>query len=251
MYTDLLKEGATIIEFPISPIMAGITTTLFGDFRPENLDTERRIKVLQELVGASCHGQLIPDHGTKIAKFITGCADEAAIGDAVIYGNDKIGYLAIVHCSWITLSKGILYKTIERLDKINFWDFGQSPQAFIYPGICQLCYEVSHDVVKELLFGNIYNHPYFQFIDKHHWLLNLSGYIRHQLIEIVMRPQGIRTIATCSAHSRNYDQYLFYSHRARQEKERNAIFAKLPDDDKLIIATTGDCPYVIFWALPK
>lgn len=247
-----LSHNNQIVEFPMLPITAGITTNRLNSFKSDDPGARGRINILQDLTGAKCHGQLIPNHGVSIPKFITRWADETAHGDATIYGNEEIGYLVMVHCSWITLSKDILFRIFRKLETTGFWNLG-NVQAFIYPGICQACYEVGLDVLNKLMRGDICTVPYFQYLDNDKWLLNLSGYIRAILITGININDNIKTIPTCSAHSimEVTQRPVFFSYRARQDCERNAIFAKLPDDDKLIFSTTGDCPYVLIWALPK
>lgn len=251
MHNDLLKCDNQIVSFPNLPITAGVTTNLMGDFKSTNPGSEERIKNLQNITYANCHGRLIPNHGTDIVKFIPQHTDESFHGDACIYGNDQIGYLCLVHCSWITLKKGIIYLSLKKINQLGCY-----PQkAFIYPGICQICYEV--DSLLRDKFNLIHNYgACFKSLRKDHWLLDLYNLISGILTEHGIS-SGINTIASCSAHSTmevtaiKVKQPAFFSHRARQDERRNAIFAKLPGDDKLIISTTGDCPYVIFYCLPK
>ena len=256
MDTDLLKYDKQIVKFPNLEITAGITSNVMGSFRSDDSDSENRIKRLKAITNTSYYGQLIPNHNTEISKFSVERHDQTASGDAVIYGNKQIGYIVIIHCSWITLAKEIIYLTLKRLHDTEFCDFGKL-QAFIYPGICQSCYEVGPDVREKLMSGNIYQNPYFQFLSKNKWLFNLSSKIRSTLISNMIKPEYIQTISSCSAHTRFpvdgsvvEDNYVLYSHRARQDTARNAIFTKLPEDDKVILTTTGDCPYVILYALP-
>jgi len=258
VHTDLLKHDNRIIEFPHLSITAGITTTLMGDFKSSSNNVGKHIEILKNIYGAKYHKQLVPVHGTDKKSFTTGNGNESKEGDIVIYGNENIGYLCIVHCSWITLAANIFDDVLDALNKISFWFLKPQQKTFIYPGICQICYEVSKDVANKLVIGSVLHNQNFELLDVDHYLLNLSGFIRTRLIKMGVGPD-ITTIPTCSAHTRFSDTtslignegHLFYSHRARQEKERNVIFAKLPGDDNLITTTTGDCPYVIFYSPPN
>lgn len=254
MKLDLSHYG--IIEFPHLPIMAGITTNLMGDFKTGSYDIKKRIEVLQNIYGVKYCKQLVPVHKINVVNFTTDSGDELKHGDAMIYGNEGVGHLCFVHCSWITLAADILDNVMYALEKKDFWCFSSKQKVFIYPGICQSCYEVGEEVIDKLYYED--DHPHFEFIGNNKFLFNLSGYIRTELIEGGINSQSISTIPACSAHTNLSDTTsltacngsIFYSHRARQEKERNAIFARLPGDDNLIIATTGDCPYLIFYSPP-
>ncbi len=251
-------SNTEIIKFQNLSISAGVTTTLLGNFKPGSPNLRQHIRTLQDLTNTNCYTQLIPEHKTKIPRFITtNHANKSTTGDAIIYGNKKIGYLCLIHCSWITLSENILYHAFEQLDRIGFWHYGHELNIFIYPGICKTCYEVGDAVTDELLSGNIYSHPHFQFLEKGRWLFDIAAYIKHGIMNMTVCKR-LMTIPTCSAHSRfedtnskiDYEGYLFYSYRARQDIKRNAIFAKLPKDDRLIFSITGDCPYILLYALP-
>jgi hypothetical protein len=248
-----LSHDKQVVLFPNLPITAGITTNLMGNFKSTAPGSESHIKILQHLTGTNCHGQLIPNHGTDISRFITGMTNEAVVGDATLYGNEQIGYFALIHCSWKTLGKFIISKAVTRM--ISYFSIvPNSMCAFIYPGICKTCYEVGPEVTNRLL--NEQSKHFFQQISETRCLFDLSSYIQQQLMFVGINMNRVYTTPTCSAHSTmevtsiKVKQPSFFSYRARQDSGRNAIFAKLPNDDKLILSTTGDCPYVILYALP-
>jgi hypothetical protein len=251
MKIDLLENGE-VIRFNGLPIIAGVTTTRFGNFRSSDLNFKKRTEELAEFFEAELYSVLVPNHGTIIKTGYSRNGNEALVGDCIIYLDGLGGVLALIHCSWATLSKGILENSLAIYSEMARGIVGET-KAFIYPGICEKCYEVD-----DLVLNSFKDYDRKSFVDgkKGHYNFSLSNCILNRLKRQGFSEKNLQIGYTCSAHQIFYEkqsllvrEFVFYSYRARKEMERNAVFVKIPGDNRLLLSSTGDCPYVILYKL--
>ena len=245
----LLNKGIVLLEK--NPVLFGISTREYGSFRASDLFFKAKLEAIKLSTETEYYSFVKAEHST-ITHRVKGNSNEMFDGDAITYRSEK-GFLALVHCSHITLGKNILQESFSALPGFK------NIHAVIYPGICQNCYEVQKDVydkfVKESYKTN-FRHFCKNGID--HWLLDLRGLINTQLLELGLNNENIISFDMCSAHSSlpevdteiltpRTTETSFFSYRKRKEMNRNLVFARLTSSKRLICANTGDCPYVLFY----
>lgn len=252
----VLCQNAEIASFINLPIIAGITTSRLGNFHSDEPNIEDNYRTLLKKFNCSSFVQMVPNHGENVlnpSNYYCGDSANFLDGDGIIYGDSTAGYLALAHCSWKTLAEDIIEKTAKHL---YLWTMKpiENFSAFIYPGICQDCYEVGADVYDKFSGYERFCKPH----SKEKWLMNLAGIIQQKLISNGILPKNIISVEFCSAHStlaqlncsKQFgfsDEPVLYSYRRRCDEKRNIIFASLPGWPCLVSSTTGDCPYVIFY----
>lgn len=242
-----------------SHVYTRITTTNHGDFRNSNGENLDNLHELSKFYNATTVVQMIPKHGTEIQIFKQAPLNPHGTvflnGDAIIFRGSHGEIGCLIHCSWMTLSKGIIekvVKTLKNTTSILKRDF--HPQ--IYSGICQRCYEVDETVMMEIS-PTKYKSAYRNSHDKYHKKLNLSEVMREKLVNLGFNREKITNINLCSCHHNYQDlsnghgdikskDKLLYSLRERQDIKRNLIFSHLPLSNTIISATTGNCPYLLF-----
>ncbi|PLX27927.1 hypothetical protein C0583_01670 [Candidatus Parcubacteria bacterium] len=225
-----------------NPVKIGITTRDAGNFRMSdknfwinmfNISNHRAIQ-------SGKFNFMKPEHETRIRSIKENNIDHFS-GDGLFYKHQD-RFVAMIHCSHITISKGIIFKTFNNIksfvsiDKLN---------AFIYPGICQDCYEVREDVIQKFQDHSkcFKNHK----SDSSKKMMDIAKIIHEQVFKSGIHDKNINTIKTCSAHTVISYTPAFYSWRARKETSRNLIFVKLPNSEKLLCSNTGDCPYLFLY----
>lgn len=150
--------------------------------------------------------------GTKELTLVTSFADCIP----VVMADEKSRCIASVHAGWRGTVSNIVKNAINMMtDK-----FGSNPCdiiAFIGPGICGGCYEVSQDTINE--FRKNYSQSECELIIQPEnkpgkYLLNLSGADYINLINAGVRPENIYLSDVCT--SDNSD--ILFSHRASSGK---------------------------------
>lgn len=249
-----LSQDGNVVSCDEKKIQVGITTIRWGDFRFYGNENKHNQKLgeIRRMIRVKNYIRIIPRHNSNVIyldeKLNT---DKIIEGDAIIYNPDQWIFLAMIHCSWMTLRDNIIENCFKKLSQPN------ELKALIYDGICSDHYEVGQDVVSSFTLKDEEYKKYFTGNGgKKHF--DLSGLIRGKLIASGFLAKNIINMEICSLHSRfsdfsNHHFYrqdqnrAFYSYRRFGDVERNLIFTKLKDIDFFIASTTGNCPYVILY----
>lgn len=253
MGSCVLSQDEKIVSCGDKQIQIGITTTKFGDFRLNGHPDKhhQKLESISRIIHVKNYLRFIPQHSPGVIRLDKKLNNNKIFDcDSVIYCPDQWLFMAMIHCSWITLLKRIIENSFEKIDK------PENLTAVIYHGICQDHYEVKQDVVRAFTREKeSYQQHFFDNNGKIH--LNLSGLIQEKLLESGIRQKNIKNIKICSSHSAYKDfsdlnsrfnpNRAFYSLRFFGDAKRNLIFAKLNGYDFFIASTTGNCPYVILY----
>ena len=146
--------------------------------------------------------------GTKELTLVTSFADCIP----VVMADEKSRCIASVHAGW----RGTVGNIVKNAINMMTDKFGSNPCdiiAFIGPGICVDCYEVSQDTINE--FRKNYSQSECELIIQPEnkpgkYLLNLPGADYINLINAGVRPENIYLSDVCT--SENSD--ILFSHRA-------------------------------------
>ena len=150
--------------------------------------------------------------GTKELTLVTSFADCIP----VVMADEKSRCIASVHAGW----RGTVGYIVKNAINMMTDKFGSNPCdiiAFIGPGICVDCYEVSQDTINE--FRKNYSQSECELIIQPEnkpgkYLLNLPGADYINLINAGVRPENIYLSDVCT--SENSD--ILFSHRASSGK---------------------------------
>lgn len=123
------------------------------------------------------------------------------------------------HSGWKGTALNIVGKSIAKIAEMGFPK--KMLKVAVWPGICPNCYEVGHDVKKEL--RNYRGH--IKQIRKGKWSLDLAGIIKEQLLEAGISDNNIATASFCPHCYRDEEKKpLFYSYRNGDKVARNGLF---------------------------
>lgn len=230
----------------------GITTVKSGDFRIGVKANSCNRANLMSYYKAERFVQLFPEHGITIAAHHARQHDykasEALLGDVLIFRGLKEEVICMVHCSWMTLASEIIEKALTVLPALSGKKLSNF-KALLYPGVCQMCYEVDEKIMKKISYKK-YRKAYRQGNDREHKQLDLSKIIRMKLRELNFNKR-LQQINVCSGHScfrGNLDgEKILYSYRGRNDAKRNLIYSYLVQSKIIVSATTGNCPYLILY----
>jgi hypothetical protein len=243
---ELLKKDIVsfIPENGEPDFSCGITTSKCGDFGYNysngffDRKWKKSAKKIVEIVNAKEAFFLRPNHCKKVdlnPKKNGGCIK---VVDSDYYFQQTAGgsWLGLIHCSWITLDKGLVEIALRRLIRKIGNDY-QSFGLYVYSGICPRCYEVMDDVAAR--FRGDFSEYILPNIQPDKYNLDLAGIINAKLSRLGLNAQ---LLEFCPHHFNVDGNFIFFSHR-RKEKKRNLVYAV--KDECMLAGTTGDCPYVI------
>lgn len=136
--------------------------------------------------------------------------------------------IALVHAGWRGTVQKISAKTIEAMHSA----YDSQPRdllAVIGPSICQSCYEVGDEVIKEIdqAFSKEESGAFYQKNNRGRYQLDLWKMNEQILLNAGMLKQQIQVTDLCTCCNPN----LFFSHRASQGKRGNlAAFLAIKED---------------------
>ncbi len=130
--------------------------------------------------------------------------------------------IGAVHAGWRGTSKGILKKTISRLEQ-RYNSRSEDLLLAIGPCIGQCCYEVGHDVIDAVVHETGPDNYYIKNGDK--FMLDLQQANRLQAIRLGVPESQIEAIGECT--SCQSDKYFSYR-RDENVKGRQGGFISLP-----------------------
>ncbi len=233
-------------KLPHPEINTGITTNSCGDFglysQPGEQECLQNSRVM-EVMNNNCFLKIIPEHKDSIHTCgeIT-FEENYSRGDALIWQDVGDGARPILmsntaDCPILTIKgkkvlaiihsgrKGTELKIVNKVLRVLEEEYFQKPEnlkCFLWPGICQLCYELEKDLVQ-----NFPEESIAKFKNNGKVNLDLQGSIIKQLIKGRISPQNFFTLNYCSKHSTEGGEPLFFSFRREKTQKRNLVFISL------------------------
>ena len=116
--------------------------------------------------------------------------------------------IAAVHAGWKGTALTIVQKVVETM-ATNFSSHRENIIAAIGPSIGKCCYEVGMPVYQQLCPAGEYATNVLPSVKDEHWMLDLKGINRAQLLSARLSPNNIDVFAHCTACL----DKLFFSHR--------------------------------------
>ena len=217
------------------PLISGITTIAFGNTQLNGQNETELNKGLASLMKVKHFAKIKPEHSDRVEIIEnqnyfknyydcdalvyfrnTACwpyfhpilLSNTADCPTILITDPKLKIAGIIHSGWKGTQKNIVQATLEKIyDRHPLYE---DLIAFLWPGICETCYEVGSEMEKNFP-GKIKNGH-----------LNLKKIIHEQL-----EAGGVKTIYStnvCPSCWQEKKKYLFHSHRREHNGKRNCVF---------------------------
>lgn len=192
-----------------------VYTKFFCKIRPHHSDYVEKITLLNFKNYVDCDALLFPRKTIANHNFSPLLISNTADCPIILVSDTHLRTSALIHSGWKGTQKNIVGKTIKLMlfkHRADEWGYLKSKDlmAFVWPGICESCYELGAEREKHFP-GKIKNGH-----------LNLKEIIVEQLQQTGV--ENIISTDACSYHWRVNGQHVLHSHRREHNGKRNCVF---------------------------